>query len=586
MLRMDAIDFEVMRNALNAATDEAAFSLQRSAYSTNVKTRLDYSCGLFDRRCRLIAQSFSQPGHLGILPLLVPKAIEEFGVENLQPGDGILVNDPHRGTTHFNDIYLISPIHYENRLVGYIANAAHHVDVGGGAVASLGAFTESYQEGLCIPVVKFVSGGEIVDDIQKMILANVRAVAEVTGDLRAQIACNTLGSRRVSELLDRFGEDRLATCIDELLEYTRRRTEAAIAELPDGVFSAEAPVDDDGLSDEPILLKLSISIDGSALVFDFEGTDAQRSGPMNATMGITSAVCYCAARALMDPDIPVNGGFYDAIDIRAPSGTCVNANPPAACVGAGELVNRVGDMACAALAHVLPHKVAACSKSSICNIGFGGVNPRTGAYYAFMETVAGGFGARQEKDGPDAVQPYLQNSRNAPIEELELNYPVEILDYSLVTDSDGPGFRRGGLGVRRKYRFVDHEPSFTFLADRARFPPWGILGGFEGRAARYYIERAGERIDLPSKTTFTVVRGDVVCVETAGGGGFGDPFEREPCAVLDDVVTRKISADRAREWYGVVLHEGCLEVDDAATLAHRRLHAPGSAPAAPQTDAS
>lgn len=540
-LTVDPVTFELIRNSLQTAVDEAAFALHRSAFSTNVKTRLDFSCGLFDSACRLVAQSFSQPGHLGIMAHVVPTAVDEYGASRLIDGDGLLVNDPHRGASHFNDIYLITPVFSEDRLLGYMSSVAHHVDVGGGAAASLGAFSECYQEGICLPVVRFVSGGAIDAQILKLLLANVRAPAEVAGDLEAQVTCNLVGARRLREIDRRFGADTLGTAVADLFAYTTRRVRSALAALPDAVCAVEDAADDDGLSAEPVRLRLEVVLKGDTVRFDLTGSDEQRAGPMNSTIGVTRAVCLYATKCLIASDIPMNDAFYQSVEVIAPLGTCVNARRPAACVGAAELVNRVADMAFRALAPVLPDKVAACSKSSIFHVGFGGPRPDGGEYYAFMETIAGGFGARSHSDGPDGVQPHLQNTQNSPIEELEVNYPVEIVAYELIADSGGEGTFRGGLGLRRGYRFPGHEPMFTLLADRHVFAPWGLFGGLPGRKSNFYVERDGELREVPSKTTFRVREGEVVWVESPGGGGWGDPADRDPDAIARDVAMGMVS---------------------------------------------
>lgn len=572
--QLDPITFEVIRSSFNAATEEMSLSLHRSAYSTNVKTRLDYSCAIFDRQCRLVAQAFSQPTHLGIMAQLVRLVVNEYGITNLYPDDGIAVNDPHRGASHLNDIFVISPVFYDDELWGFVANTAHHADVGGGAPASLGAFTETYQEGLCIPVVKLVQGGDVQPDLLKLILANVRAATEVGGDLRAQIGCNNLGVRRVIEILERHAPDETTIYIEELISYATRRTRSELAALPAGEYESDDFVDDDGITDEPIHLHVKVTIGDGRIGFDFAGTDPQRQGPMNATGAMTASACYFATKCLIDPDVPANHGFYSAIEVSAPEGSCLNAVRPAPCVGCWEMLIRVPDMIFKALAPAMFNRVAACSKSSVCNIGFGGLNPLTGVYYTFMETLAGGYGGRFDADGPDAVQAHIQNTQNAPIEEVESNYPVEILRYSLVNDSEGAGKFRGGLGVRRDYRFPGHEPSFTLLADRHKFAPWGLAGGLPATPARYTIRRGEQDIPIGSKTTFRVQPGDTVSIETAGGGGFGDPFERDPEMVLADVRLGKVSARRANECYGVIVNETADSVDDAATAIYRRAARP------------
>ena len=472
---VDPILFEVIRNALVEATEEMSVSLQRTAFSTNVKTRLDYSCAFVDAEGRMIAQAFCQPAHLVTIGRLVPRSVGEFGAENIEPGDMLIVNDPHRQASHLNDIFLIAPFYHRGELVGYLSNICHHVDVGGGAPASIGAFRETYQEGIILPVVKIVAAGEIEAGVWKMILANVRAKKEVAGDLRAQISAINLGLRRLGAVLDRYGLDTVRFYIQELLDYTEKRTRAELAKLPQGTFEAEGWLDDDGISDRPVHLKARVILDGRRAMFDFEGTDAQRWAPMNSNLTQTFTACVYVLKCLIDPDVPINEGFYQPIEVSAPEGSAVNARHPGAIVGGWEVSVRVCEVLFKAFSQAMPDKVPAGTKGMICHVGFGGEDPRTGDYYTFLETLAGGYGGRIRSDGPDAVQTHIQNTQNAPVEETELNYPVRVARYSLIPDSEGPGRFRGGLGLCREYVFPDHEPIFTTLADRARFAPVGTL---------------------------------------------------------------------------------------------------------------
>ena len=551
--RFDPILFEVIRNALVEATEEMSVSLQRTSYSTNIKTRLDYSCAYVDARGRMVAQAFCQPAHLVTIGRLVPRAVDEYGAENLEPGDVLLVNDPHRQASHLNDVFLISPFFYREEPAGYVSNTCHHVDVGGGAPASIGAFREIYQEGFILPVVKLVCRGEIDAEILKLFLANVRAKKEVAGDLRAQIAANNMGMRRLSALFDRYGRDTLNFYIDKLLEYTEQRARSELERLPRGTFEAEGWLDDDGISDRPVHLKARVTLDGRSVRFDFTGSDRQRAAPMNSNLTQTFTACVYVLKCLLDPDIPVNEGLYQLIEVIAPPGSAVNARRPGAIVGGWEVSVRLCEVLFKALAPALPDSVPAGTKGMICQVGFGGRDPHSGEYYSYYETAGGGYGGRSRTDGPDAVQTHFQNTQNAPIEEIESNYPVRITRYGLIPDSEGPGRFRGGLGLCREYVFVGHEPSYTILADRVRFPAWGLFGGRSGKTARYVLIGENGETDLPSKTTVQLEKGQSVRLESCGGGGYGPPYERDPEQVLADVRQEKISPLRARDEYGVAV---------------------------------
>ncbi len=564
-MRADPIKFEVVRNALVEATEEMAVTLRRSAYSTNIKTRADFSCAFFDCQLRPVAQAFTQPVHLGSLAILVPRAVRQYGAENMGPGDGVLVNDPYLGGSHLNDITLISPVYCGAEQLGYVANLAHHVDVGGGAPASIGAFREVFQEGIVIPPVKLVRGGELVGDVFDLVLAQIRSKGETAGDFRAQVAANTTGARRLGELVEREGLETVRGYMEQLLGYTAERMESEIGRLPQGCFTAEGVVDSDGFTDQPVRLQAAITIDDSGVLFDLSGCDPQRRAPVNSTYAQTFAACAYVLKCLTDPDVPVNEGFYRLVRLVAPEGTVVNARAPAPVVGGWETQVRLSDILLKALAQVMPERVPAGTKAMMCQVGFGGQDPATGELYAFYETVAGGYGGRQGRDGPDAVQCHGQNTENAPIEEIELNYPLRITRYELIDGSGGPGCWRGGLGLRRDYLFPDNEVSFTILADRERWGPWGLEGGDSGERARYILqEEDGGEEELGSKTTLQLKPGQVVSYRTCGGGGFGPARQRDPQLVGQDVRQGKVSVDQARSQYGVVA-DAAGQVDLAAT---------------------
>ncbi len=550
---VDPIKFEVIRNALTQATEEMAIALRRSAYSTNVKTRQDFSCAFFDKNLRSVAQAFTQPVHLGSFVRHVPVAINRYGPENLGPGDMILSNDPYGGGVHLNDISLIGPVVWQDQLVGYTACLAHHVDVGGGAPASVGAFKEVFQEGIIIPPIKLVAENEIDDDLFRLVLSQIRSKRETAGDFRAQIASNRTGAVRISEIIDRYSLDEFDSYIDEIIEYTARRTKAEIAKLPTGEFSAKGFVDNDGFTEDVVNLEVKITIDDSGVRFDTTGSDPQRRAPVNSTYAQTFSACAYALRALMDRDLPVNDGFYRYVDVFAPEGTVTNCVHPAPVVGGWETHVRLNDLIFEALAPALPDAVCAGTKSMQCHSGFGGENKQTGEYYCFLETLAGGYGARSTSDGPDAVQSHGQNTENAPVEETESNYPVRITRYELVEDSEGPGEFRGGLGLRRDYQFPE-EATFTILADRDKAGPRGLFGGEHGSTSVYAIIKDDDETHLSSKTTVQLQPGDVISYRTSGGGGYGDPFKRLPEQVLSDVQQGKISASRAAERYGVSIN--------------------------------
>jgi N-methylhydantoinase B len=545
---MDPIAFEVIRNALVAATDEMVLALRKSAYSTNIKTRSDFSCAFFDAELRSVAQGFTQPVHLGSMVEQTPRAIRDYGAENLGPGDVLITNDPFPSGVHLNDVTLVSPVYADGELLGFVANLAHHVDVGGGAPASIGAFREVFQEGVIIPPVRLVEAGRIVPDIFALILAQIRSKHETAGDFRAQIAANNTGVRRLQALVARHGRDTIVGTMRELLDYTERRTRAELSALPRGVWEADGSVDTDGYTDEPVHLQARVEITADRVHFDLAGSDPQRRAPVNSTYAQTFSACAYAVKCLIDPDLPVNDGFYRLISVDAPKGSVTNCTWPSPVVGGWETQTRLVDVIFRALLPALPERLPAGTKAMMCHAGFGGIDAQTGEYYCFLETFGGGYGGRATSDGPDAVQTHGQNTENAPVEETELNYPVRVTRLALVEDSDGPGRFRGGLGLRKDYLF-DRATTFTVLADRTKRGPWGVLGGQDGKVAEYVLIRAGVEQTLPAKTTIEVEAGDVVSYRTCGGGGYGPPEERDPRHIARDVREGKVSVARAREVY-------------------------------------
>ncbi|HET7046274.1 MAG TPA: hydantoinase B/oxoprolinase family protein [Gaiellaceae bacterium] len=559
------MSFEVIRNALVAATDEMVLALRRSAYSTNIKTRSDFSCAFFDADLRAIAQGFTQPVHLGSMVEQVPRGVRGYGADRLGPGDAVVTNDPHPSGVHLNDISLISPVFHDGELLGYVANLAHHVDVGGGAPASIGAFREVFQEGVIVPPVRLVEAGRIVDDVFRLLLAQIRSKHETAGDLRAQIAANATGVRRIQALATRHGTATLRAAMAELLDYTERRTRSELARLPHGAWEAEGSVDNDGYTDEPVRLRARVEIGPDRVRFDTSGSDAQRRGPVNSTYAMTFSACAYALKCLVDPDLPVNDGFYRLLDVDAPAGTVTNCVWPAPVVGGWETQTRLVDVLFKALLPAFPDRLPAGTKAMMCQAGFGALDAASGTYVCFYDTFAGGYGGRLASDGPDAVQAHGQNTENAPVEETERGYPVRIDRLSLVEGSEGAGRSRGGLGLRKDYRF-DLHTTFTVLADRDRSGPHGVFGGRAGRVAEYVHVRAGVETRLPSKTTLDLVPGDVISVRTCGGGGYGPPEEREPEAVLRDVLEGKIDAERAREVYRVAVVDRRLDLEQTEAL--------------------
>jgi N-methylhydantoinase B len=489
--------------------------------------------------------------HLGSLTSFVPGILARYGAERLGPGDAVVCNDGYRsGGVHLNDVCVLAPVHDGDDHLGYVATLAHHVDVGGGMPGSMGVARELFGEGLIIPPTLLVRGGVIEPEILGLVLANVRSPRETGGDLRAQIAGVHIGTQRLRELADRFGRAPLVQAMGELLDYTERRVRRAIAEMPHGSFAAEGFLDDDGVGDDPVRIVVRVTLSPDGIVYDLTGSAPQQRGSVNATYAMTLSNCAYSLRCLLDPDLPMNDGFYRVVEVVAPPGTVVNARDPAPICGGWETGFRISETAFQALGQAMPERITAGSKGCLCNIAFGGADPRTGEYFTFYETIGGGYGARAAKDGIDAIQPHGQNTENSPVEETEANYPVRILRYELRPDSEGAGRQRGGLGIRRDYTFAG-SVRFSVLSDRAKFPPWGLAGGGDALPARYVRNPDGPApVEHGSKFSLELEPGEVFSVQMGGGGGYGDARERDPARVAEDVRAGKVSPARAADVYG------------------------------------
>jgi len=562
-LSLDPVTIEVIKGALTYAAEEMGIVLRNSAYSPNIKERMDFSCTLFDRKKRLTAQAEHIPVHLGSMQLAVRKGLEKLKGE-LENGDMILFNDPYISGTHLPDITLICPIFHENTVIAYSANKAHHSDVGGKAPGSMaGDATEIYQEGIIIPPVKFVKRKGIDEEIASILLSNVRTPEIRLGDLRAQMAANLLGKQRVLELVDRYGVETLHEAMEEIMNYSERRMRIEVSKMPEGSYSAEDYLENTGTSNKKVKIRVTITAKKDQLLIDYTGTDDQVDGPVNAVLGVTQSGVYYTLRCLTDPTVPMNDGCYRPVRIHVPEGTLMNPTPPAPVAGGNvETSQRNVDVLLKAFARMLPEKVCAACQGTMNNIAVGGTNPQNGRSWTFYETIAGGFGGRRGIDGVDAIHTHMTNTMNTPVEAIETVYPIRFLKYELRENSGGPGKWRGGVGLERSWMLLAPSAILSVLAERTKIPPWGLYGGKNGARGEYYIIKPnGKRKKLKSKCTVRIEKGDVFVVRTPGGGGFGDPLEREPKLVLQDVLNRLVPLEAARQDYGVVIDSVTMKID-------------------------
>jgi len=578
MTATDMVTLQVVMNALHSITDEMNMALIRTAYSTNIKDRRDCSCAIYTRQGEVISQSeLGSPVHLGIMPSALDSVMKTFRLEEMEEGDHIVVNVPHpTGPGHLNDITMVSPVFIDGRIAFLAANMAHHVDMGGFAPGSMAVgLREIFQEGLQIPAVKLIKRGKVDRDLLSMIKQNVRTGLEVEGDIMAQMACNNVGKKRLAEICTRYTLDGLNRYISELFDYSERRIRAGLKEIPNGSYVFEDYIEGTPLTQPRIRVKVKVRVEDEEIHFDFTGTDEQVADSINSNIACTISACYYMVKVLVDPGLPPNIGSYRPIHIKAPSGTVVNAESPAA-VGNATIITapKVVDVLLGALVQAVPQRAAAASNGVTSLFNIGGVDPRTKRLYNYIETYAGGQGAMHNQDGMDAVQCHMTNTRNAPVEVIESTYPLVVEGYGLIPDSDGPGRYRGGLGMFRRIKVLSRQTTLTVSTDRSETRPWGVFGGGDGGNSACLVAGAdGRERKLPySKMTLPLETGEVVTINTPGAGGWGDPLKRDPKKVWWDVTEGFISPERAKEAYGVIvedLGQGRWRIDEAATAEHR-----------------
>jgi N-methylhydantoinase B len=490
-------------------------ALRRTAFSPNIKERRDYSCAVFDAGGRVIAQGDHMPVHLGSMPMAVAAALEEI---EIAPGDVVALNDPFAGGTHLPDVTLVMPVVSGKRMLFYVANRAHHADIGGATPGSMGLATDIYGEGIRIPPIRLVRNGELDTDTMRLLLANVRGNVERRGDFDAQIGSLKTGASRLLEIIERRGERETAEYASQLINYSARLMRYTIAAIPDGSYEAEDALDDDGVEDRLVPIKVRVTIKGERAVVNFNGSAPQVTGPINAVEAITvSAVSY-VFRCLIAGEVPASAGLMAPIEVIAPRGTVVNANPPASVAGGNvETSQRIVDVLFKALAQALPDRIPAASQGTMNNLTIGGIDTRTGQEFSYYETVAGGMGARPSADGMSGVHTHMTNSLNTPAEALEYAYPLRVREYRLRKGSGGAGKQRGGLGIVREIEAL--VPSrMSLLCDRRKRGPYGLFGGEDGTPG---INTLNKKSKLPSKGSHELKPGDRIHIETPGGGGWG-----------------------------------------------------------------
>lgn len=564
----EAVMLEVLHNALAGIADGMALTLVRTSRSSIVRQSLDFSTAVLSPKGELVGQGLCLPIHLGGMMPALEACLRYYG-GRVYPGDVFINNDPYEGASHLLDFFLFRPVFAGDVLLGYVCAMSHHTDVGGRvAGGSATDSTEIYQEGLRIPPLKLYERDVPNETLFRIIEKAVRVPEQVLGDLRGQIAALNYGERELLGLAQRYGAEALIAFEERLLDYTEALTRSAIRCLPDGEWSFTDHVDNDGLSPEPITVAVKLSKKDDAIHVDFTGTSPQSRAAINPILATTKAMVYAVVRTVLSGDLPNTAGCFRPVTVTAPEGSFANASPPAAVAARALGFRRMAHALFGAFAQMLPDRLPACFGGSDymgVMAGYHREESRRRAWVlaeAANEVAYGGFPFR---DGIDAQSSPISNNTNVPAEVIEIDHPIRIEEYSLLPDAEGAGRFRGGVGLVRQYRFLQDDTLIQIRTDRQHYPPYGLHGGHAARPARVLLNPGGDGRMLPGKCLLTVKAGDVLRVEMPGGGGWGDPLDRDPELVLQDVIAEKVSAERAREVYGLVVDGERRRVDAPAT---------------------
>jgi len=546
MAKIDNVTRAVIANNLQWITEEMNEYLVKSAFSSNIKVRRDCSCALYDAQGNLLAQGMFIPVHLGIMCNTLKEELKVHPVETLKDGDALIHNDPYMMGSHLWDTMIFKPIFHDGKLFAFTGSLAHLVDMGGSPVSYVNKTI--YEEGLRIPGVKILREGELQEDIVRLITANVRTPYEVKGDLMAELAANYRGENRLKALAAKYGVETLKEYFDAILDYSEAGMRAAIAKIPDGKISNEGFIEHDGIQDANIRIKTTIEISGSDVYVDLEGTDPPAAGGVNSPWSMTLSGAYYAIKAVLGAEVLTNAGAYRAIHVAKPSTeTILNPKPPHACAGCTILPpKRLADVMIGAFAYLIPERVCACD-ADWASATFVGFDPRAGRYFSYIETYGAGRGSKYNEDGSSGHHTHTTNTANAPTEMIELEHPFLVNEYSLVNDSGGAGKYRGGLGMKRRMTCLT-DMSVSLMISHRRMAPYGLFGGMDGATEYGLVEYPDG--STASVTSAEVPAGSIVTIQTGGGGGWGDPFERSDEELENDVLNDYISAESAKKLYG------------------------------------
>ena len=566
----DPIAFELFKNSIFSIADEMALTICRTTYSGVLRDNMDFSTAFAAADGKLVAQGLTLPAHLGSIPTALDVIVNRFG-DTMQPEDMYIMNDPFDGGMHLPDIFIFKPIFWDGERIAFAATICHHADVGGRVPGSNASdSTEIFQEGLRIPPIKLYDRGELNETLWMLIEKNVRIPVQVFGDLRAQLAACTIAERQFLELIERYGVTDVKIYMTEIIDYAERLTRAAVLKLPDGEYEFEDWIDDDGIDiDQPIRLFVKITKHGDSMLVDWTGSSEQVKGAINNTLSFTKAASYTGIRSILPDGIPNNEGVFRVIEVTAPAGTIANNVMPAACAARGLTGFRMVDCIFGALAKMLPEKVCAASDGGNSGVSIGGYDVDRKPYI-YVDFACGTWGGRPWGDGLQGNSNMFANMASQSVEVIEAEQPVEILAYEFLPDRAGAGKFRGGAPYFRDYRFTEREAILQVRSDRARFRPYGLYGGMPGQPSANYLNPQDNNQKLTSKPTMIIQKGDVFRHELAGGGGWGDPLERDPADVLRDVRNELVSITSAKNDYGVIIDNELIKVDSNKTNALRK----------------
>jgi len=549
-VKVDPITFAVVKSGLDSIVDDMAYTVVRIARSEIVKDVMDFSAALCDSRGQMIAQAKTIALHLGAVPEAIASVLETFR-DDLHEGDAVIMNDPYHGGMHLPDIFMFVPIFYGGKRRAFSVVICHHTDVGGRVPGSNASdSTEIYQEGLRIPPLKLYSRGKLNETLETLIKINVRVPDRVWGDLQAQFAASQVGARGLGRLFNRYGADEVENYMQELVDYAERLTREEIRRWPKGTYTFLDHMDSDGFSDDPIPIKVAITVNDDSLSVDYTGSSPQVRAALNSTKSYTHSCTYLSVRCVLARDIPNNAGVFRCIDVKVPEASILNPILPGPCAARALTGYRIFDTMLGALAKIVPDRVPAAGEGGNSVVCISGIR-KNGKPFIIVDMICGAWGGRPDKDGVEAITNPSQNLSNMPVEVMEAEHPVRVEEYAFVPDSGGAGQWRGGVGIKRSYRILADEALLQLRTDRVVFAPYGLNGGGPGGLSRSFITTDGKTSPLPGKVTMRVTKDTLIMHEQAAGGGFGDPKKRNRTLVKEDVADGKISVAYAREHYGI-----------------------------------